>query len=238
VLLKQTADKKDTKQRVQKVYQMNNLKKKSCVLPVASVVCRQLFSGMLLLLCLLAVQTATAQPPIGVKLGMGWSTPVVTVASGGSGATYTPKNKDGIVLGLFTQLSLQAGWLFQPGVQYVSKGYGEHRVSSAYNYNFVINENLPYIEVPLNVLHASKPNGNGFLIGGGPAVGFLLERDYRYNGIKAMDVGVNLMMGYKVPVGFSLNLHYTYGLLDVSEKTAYVQALKNRFLALTVGYLF
>ena len=200
-------------------------------------VLRLLFCG-LAFLCFFARYKASAQPPVGVKIGMGWSAPAVTVGSGGYGDSWTPKSKYGIVLGLYTQFPLQTHWLLQPGVQYVSKGYGEIQVSSISNYDFVINENLPYIEVPLNVLYATGSNGNGFLIGGGPAVGFLLQRDYRYNGVKAVDVGVNLMIGYKIPIGFSLNLNYTHGLSNVSEQTNNVQEVKNRFLALTVGYLF
>lgn len=203
------------------------------------IISRCIMRSVLALVCLLGLQKAEAQPPIGIKLGAGRSMSAVGLRTG-TYETWTPKNKTGVVVGLFTHLPLRDGWLFQPGLQYVSKGYGEHyfRNGPDFYYDFVINARLPYIEAPLNVLYATRPDGNGFLLGGGPAVGFVQGQGRRYGGIKTIDAGVNLVAAYKVPIGFSVNLTYTYGLMNGSRQGYYVQKLKNRFLALTACYLF
>jgi hypothetical protein len=199
--------------------------KPTCASLLKAMAVQRLLLSVLVLLWLFAVPPASAQPPIGVKVGAGLATAAFETISNSYYTEVSAKSKVGLVLGVFTQFPVKGLWVFQPGVQYAFKGYRlYHR--SVYNPEFTSREVLPYLEAPLNFLHASRPNGNGFLIGGGPVVGLLVARGYRSS--NAVDVGLNLKTGYRVPVGFSLNLDYTYGLTN----------LKNRFLALTVGYLF
>jgi hypothetical protein len=193
-------------------------------LPAALVVQHLWFSASVLL-WLFSAPSATAQPPIGVKLGAGLATAHFETISNSYYAEVSAKSKVGLMFGVFTQLPVKSLWVFQPGVQYAFKGYRLYR-RSVDNFEFTSREVLPYLEAPLNFLHASRPNGTGFLIGGGPVVGLLVARGYRSS--NPVDVGLNLKTGYRIPVGFSLNLDYTYGFSN----------LKNRFLALTVGYLF
>ena len=93
-----------------------------------------------------------------------------------------------------------------------------------------------YFELPLNVLYKLPSNNSKYYLGGGlsPAI---KTKDYYYGGLtKEFDLGINLSAAFKVPIGFSINLNYTYGLLNVSGFGT--SEIKNRYLGLTAGYEF
>jgi hypothetical protein len=45
-------------------------------------------------------------------------------------------------------------------------------------------------------------------------------------------------MGYEIPIGFSLNLNYTHGLVNVSGVREYMPVFRNRSFGIAVGYTF
>jgi hypothetical protein len=195
-----------------------------------------LFCGFVVL-CLFTGNNVLAQSSIGIKLGMGISMPSVTVKTDRFD-NWSPENKYGIVFGMFAQVPLQGQWVFVPAAQFSSKGLKERHVSAMYNYNFTITKHFSYLDLPLNFVHSSKAKGNGFQIGGGPVVSFLLNDGYRSYPVKSLDFGVNGLLGYQTPIGFSVQLNYTFGVADVGENLSNVPHIRNRFLALSVGYLF
>lgn len=195
---------------------------------------RFLLSGSLFAFLLLLGKAVPAQPHIGIKIGYGLSMPGVTVNQNND--FWTPENKNGMVFGIFTQVPLQANWLFRPGLQFVSKGLREKSSNPSYSYSFP--NHFSYLELPLNFVRAARPAGNGFLIGGGPAIGLLLNRNHRAYPLKPLDFGASVLMGYQTEIGFSAALTYTHGFVNVSDNVDRVPMIKNRFAAFTLGYLF
>lgn len=182
-----------------------------------------------------------AQPHIGLKAGVGWSSPQLSFEPANPYGTSTADGgRAGIVLGLFTQLPLQAHWQFQPAFQLVHKGYNEkhtYQFGSSTD-SYTIGNSNTYFELPLNVVYASKTGGSGLQVGAGPVISFLSGRSYQAYGIKKLDAGVDVFVGYQTEIGFSAQLSYTHGFANAVEPGGGLSRLKNRFAAFTVGYLF
>lgn len=189
-----------------------------------------LFLFSLLLLSLKAIK---AQPPVGIRIGASTSHPSISYDPT-VGSRLTPVSRTGLVFGVYTEFPVSAAWLVQPALQIAAKGYRERQEGSLY----AAPAKFSYLEAPVNFIYSSQSGGIGFQAGGGPVISFLLERDYQTESLKTLDIGGNVLLGYKVPIGFSLHLQYTYGLLNASEGVSPLSGLKNRVLFLTAGYLF
>jgi hypothetical protein len=186
----------------------------------------------------LTMSTAGAQSSVGLKLGMGWSMPRVTYSSGSPyGSSSSSSGRNGIVAGIISQLPLGAGWWMKPSAQFTWKGFYE-AFTTYPGYGVRAGNTMNYLEVPLNVVYTSGVKGSGFQAGGGPVFSHLLNSNFRDYALKRTDIGINLLTGYQLPIGFSFNLSYTHGLGDVVKNRTNYSSLKNRFLALTVSYLF
>lgn len=185
----------------------------------------------------LFAMTTMAQPPVGVKLGLGLTTPTVSLMPNPYSTTSAETNT-GLLFGLFTQVSLPSNWILQPALQMAFKGFNERVESNSTTNSFTYSHTITYLELPLNLIHATKPKGRGFQIGAGPVVGLLLNRGAQLYPLKLADFGVDALIGYQTPIGFSISLSYTHGLVDVSENKTFLPEMKNRFAALSVGYLF
>jgi hypothetical protein len=194
------------------------------------------------LICYLAfsfflVTVAAAQPPVGVKLGLGLTAPAVSLMPN-SYSTSSAETNTGLLFGLFTQVSLPSNWILQPALQMAFKGFNERVGSNSTTNSFTYSHTITYLELPLNLVHATKPKGSGFQIGAGPVVGLLLNRGAQLYPLKLADFGVDALVGYQAPIGFSVSFSYTHGLVDISKNKAFLPEMKNRFAALSVGYLF
>lgn len=106
-----------------------------------------------------------------------------------------------------------------------------------------------YIEIPINFVYYI-PAGNGtVLLGAGPYAAYGVStrtkfQDYNESrsfdeaGMKAFDVGLNVMAGYKLANGFLVNAGYGLGLLNTSKETGSKYSNKNRVLSFGIGYQF
>ena len=98
-----------------------------------------------------------------------------------------------------------------------------------------------YLDIPLNILYQVKQANGKFLIGGGPLLGIFLK-NYRYYGYpyatKPVEIGLNAMVGYEIPIGFSLNLNYMQGLNNVNDNNTYFSKINNHYMGISIGYLF
>lgn len=189
----------------------------------------------LIAVLLLSVLLLNAQPRIGIQVGYGLSMSALTLAQEPNFPTSTT-SETGFVGGIFGQIPLKKNWVFRPVLQFVNKGYKERYSSQSYAYSTPVP--LRYFEVPLSFVYTTLPGRNGFLLGGGPTVSFSSDRDYQYRPVKSLDAGAHVLLGFQTPLGFSANLTYTHGFVNVSKFTDQVPVIKNRFAALTVGYLF
>lgn len=142
--------------------------------------------------------------------------------------------KAGAMGGVFAQIDAGKNTCFQPELLIVGKGMKEKYETYSYRNDFT------YIELPLNFLYKPVTSKGSFFIGGGPSPAYYIGENIFYGGqyyIKKFDLGINLLAGYEVPIGFSINLHYTHGLTNIS-RSAEVPVTKNRCIGLSVGYTF
>jgi hypothetical protein len=141
----------------------------------------------------------------------------------------------GVIGGGMGVIRINKKVVFQPEILIVGKGAKERRQ----DYDFV--KGLTYLELPLNLLYKPATTKGSFFIGGGPAPSFLIGDNIFYTGYESFnkfDFGVNVIMGYELPIGLSFNLQYTYGLLNISNDKSTLPVVKNRCFGLTAGYLF
>jgi hypothetical protein len=141
----------------------------------------------------------------------------------------------GIIGGGLVAIRLNKKVVFQPELLLVGKGVKEIRLG--YDYN----NRVTYIEMPLYLLFKPEGAKGSFFIGGGPAPSFFIGENIFYSGynyFNKFDLGLNVLAGYELPLGFSLNLQYTHGLLNVSKNESTLPIVKNRCFGLTAGYLF
>lgn len=107
------------------------------------------------------------------------------------------------------------------------------------------------IEVPVNLLYRTE----GFFVGLGPNFSYglsakskpetgddvdLYEEDPVSGNaaLKRFEVGVNGLMGYHFPGGFTLSANYTTGLSDISGEDGGDTKINTRMVGLSVGYTF
>ena len=174
---------------------------------------------------------------LGVKLGFGMSTisPDYTETNG---YTHEFKLTGGLRVGGYLQIMAGKKFIFQPEVLLVVKGASEspdYSNGSPYpvnSYPF----RTTYIEFPFNLLLRLPGSTGFFLLGGGPAPAFAINR-YRYAGTPGFDMGLNLLAGYQWALGFSVNLNFTKGFSTVQQNHG-EPGLKNSSVGLSAGYTF
>ena len=178
-------------------------------------------------------QTGTDKIRFGIKAGVAIASlkieydPAVTAGD--------HKSKGGALAGIFLQMLLGKTASFQPELLVIGKGTKEN------SQNYFYRTDLTYLELPLNLLYKKSTAKGSFFIGGGPAPSFYIGESVFYSGyqgFKKFDVGVNILAGYELPIGFSINLHYTHGLLNITYDRTNVPVIKNRCAGISVGYIF
>lgn len=184
---------------------------------------------------LIGKETENDKVRIGIKLGLAFSN--VQVEYGDNLNTEVEKNSShtGLISGFYLNMDLNKKLRFQPALLLISKGMNENHQS------FTIRKNLSYVEVQLNLLHQSNSAKGSFFIGGGLAPSYYTGETLFYSGnndLKKLDVGINFLTGYEIPIGFSLNLNYTHGLVNVSGVREYMPVFRNRSFGIAVGYTF
>ena len=143
--------------------------------------------------------------------------------------------KAGGMVGIFVRTPLNSNLYFQPELLMVGKG-----TKQAYQY-YESRSDFTYIELPLNLLFKSSKSRSAFFIGGGPAPSVLIGENifyYGYTSAQTFDLGINMLAGYELPIGFSVNLNYTHGLMNVAPDEENVPKIKNRSFGITIGYIF
>jgi hypothetical protein len=141
--------------------------------------------------------------------------------------------KLGFLAGIFMQTPLGKTVSFQPELLLIGKGVKSQYYSSR--------TSLTYLELPLNLLYKRSSAKGSFFIGGGPAPSIYVGESVFYSGyqgFKKFDFGLNILVGYELPIGFSINLHYTHGLINITYDKTNVPVVKNRCIGLSVGYTF
>ncbi|MEQ1798144.1 MAG: outer membrane beta-barrel protein [Lacibacter sp.] len=197
----------------------------------------------IILLCFFSSLTGFSQDKIsnvsfGIKTGMGMSNIRPSSYTDTSGDTYHFKTKTSVAGGLRLFVPIGKNIVFLPEMVLIIKGARESYNNTNYDYSYVSPVNLFYIEIPLNINYRIPTRSGQFLIGGGPmpAMKFLDTDGPMSTQVKSFDMGLNLISCYQFPIGFSVEVNYNLGLMNVSNRPE--RTLKNSGFCISVGYAF
>lgn len=166
----------------------------------------------------------------GIKTGIAFSNNDIAFID--TANTFSSSGKTGILLGVFLNKPIGRQFIFQPAILYVRKGYKVGSYSSIYK------NPIPYLEIPLNILYTLPSKNFKYYIGAGVSPAIKLNNYVFGDDIKDVDVGLNIIGGFMIPIGFSFNLGYTKGLQNVSKNNLYISKIQNSYFSVTVGYEF
>jgi hypothetical protein len=169
----------------------------------------------------------------------------------------------GLKFGGVVDVPLVGGLHFQPGLFLLPKGSETNTdildLGTAVITNKRSSIKLHTLEVPLNLVYNFNFKNGGALFGfAGPYLGYNLSGKEKYtfkvadkitaegtntkligndaNQLKAFDYGINVGLGYKLPMGLYFRAQYSYGLANLSNvKNTDVRSL---YLGVSVGYFF
>jgi len=202
-------------------------------------------SPLMTLMILLTAFGLSAQTSIGINAGASSSN--VTIKSGFLSAS--PTSKTGITVGIAVDAPFSSNFSFQPALNFVQKGY---RIKDETGKETV---NLNYLEVPMNFVYYTQKN-EGFFIGAGPSFAYGLSGRDKYNAtgmpgdnqkikfgsgadqVKAFELGVNGLAGYKLKGGLVISGNYNLGLSKINndDGSGDVGTVKNKYFSVKIGY--
>jgi hypothetical protein len=159
----------------------------------------------------------------GVRAGLAFSNSKIDPRDNYPGTA----GRTGLLGGGFVNFYLPKNFLLQPAVLFVRKG--------GRNYDAL---SVGYLEIPITLLYKMGADKGGIFFGGGlsPAFRTSPESYGYYENFKKFDLGINVSAGYMFPIGFSVNLGYSLGILDVSADETF--SMYNRYFGLAAGYEF
>lgn len=202
---------------------------------------------------ILAVNNADAQKTAyGIQGGAVLSNISCKTGTGSNNTGFLP----GFSAGVFTDFPLSSHLSFQPGINYTTKG-GRENINTI-NIIARVSTRMNYIEFPFSLVYHFRKNQSGFFAGAGISMAFALtgkiKYDYSTNDsayhdktemlkyglsetdhFKSLDLGINLMAGYRFRSGVIISITCYRGLADIST----VEGIKktNNYFALKAGFL-
>ncbi|HRO48317.1 porin family protein [Agriterribacter sp.] len=172
----------------------------------------------------------------------------------------------GFHAGINADLFISEGFYLQPGLLYSTKG------AERKNNNIEYTEHISYVELPVNLVFKPELGGGRLLLGAGPyaaygisgknktkANGTAVELDAKFKGkisaaeyattllnaayyVKPFDFGGNILVGYELNSGFSLQLNGQLGLSQINPEVDGVAADKSKWknigFGASLGYRF
>jgi hypothetical protein len=182
-----------------------------------------------------------AQTTFGIKAGL-QSTALNIAVDADDEDAVIGGNSTGFVFGGVADIKFSGNWSFQPQLLLAMKN-GSLETSSK--------TNILAIDIPLNVLYRT----NGFFVGVGPNLSYGLsgkakpfgggdDQDlYEEEGgdeaiFKRFEFGVNALMGYDFPGGFSLSANFTPGISDILNEDVENTKVHTRMFGINFGYMF
>jgi hypothetical protein len=216
----------------------------------------KIFTKLFIVILLFTISLESFAQSFGIRAGMNLSTVLCKDDDGTYSNNY--KMRPGFNVGAIALFPINKTFSFEPGLLLSTKGYKEKY--SEPGYEETENFNLLYIDVPLNV-KASFDVGSVKLFGMlGPYIGIGVSGKDKYKGtesgqsfsdsytvkwgsdadnddLKRLDFGATIGAGVDIK-SFQISISYDLGLANVSSFTDYGTKVKNRVLAISVGYFF
>ncbi len=191
------------------------------------------FSINFLLITIFITQFSFGQKTvIGIKAGIALSNATIRPAGMGTSVPKT-STRVGILGGVYLDVPSGKELIFRPGIEIVSKGTRQKDAYSSYDYPVI----FTFLDFPLNILYKKNYTNGHLIAGGGPVIGVPVRDYYSQYPLKT-EIGINGLIGYELPIGFSLNFNYNYGLSNASKDKQIISKISNRYLGITLGYSF
>lgn len=193
-----------------------------------------------ILLALISVatftQTSNAQIPIAVVAGVNLANATQKFA----GTSISSSSITGFHVGLMTEFTFGSKLSLMPGLLYSIKGT---KIS-----DFDATAKINYLEIPLNI--AYKLPVPGLFAYAGPYLGYALSGSSEISGvsdvmkigtddssdIKPTDLGLNIGLGYNLPMKLFIRAQYGIGFANIQPKGDADNMVKNKVFAISLGY--
>lgn len=212
----------------------------------SSIFCNAVSCFLLLCFCFFPFNHSYSQEPaskvsFGLKGGFGLAN-ISGSFTDENGATFSYSSKSSVFGGLRLFVPAGKNGLFIPEMVVMLKGAREKRSESAnppsgYYYDYNIPLSMFYVELPLNITYRKATKAGQFFAGGGPSPAINIIEEYLgHTPTKSFDLGINFLAGYQFPIGFSLELNYTHGLMNISSHRN--ANLKSSNLGFSLAYAF
>ncbi len=160
----------------------------------------------------------------------------------------------------------KTGLSFRPELNFIQKGftYDQTEFNGYFYYNLKNKTTTNYIELPLNVMYNLHLGSGKLFFGLGPNISFGLsgknkatasavgyedeeyKNDIKFDGkknaigddkhLKRVDFGGDILAGYQMGMGLSLNIGYTLGFNNIDPENNL--SWKNRSFCFKIGYMF
>ncbi|HEY4195762.1 MAG TPA: porin family protein [Mucilaginibacter sp.] len=186
-------------------------------------------------------QSATFGIKGGVNFGQLYSTFENTTGAASTGLLTTYS------IGVFADVKISDKVSIQPGFSYAGKGGNEKNGDS------VIKAKLFYLQFPVNAVYHVEIDPGEIYFGVGPYLGYGLSANVQVNDGKStqnrnvgfgggetkyqsLDAGFNGLVGIKFDNGLLVDVHYDFGLTNVSNISGINTT--NRVFGVSVGYAF
>lgn len=193
-----------------------------------------LFTCVLFLAFIFGAKAQISDVKLGAKAGLNLS-------------NFTTSEYDAITgfhIGALAEVFISEEFSIQPEILYSTQG-AEAKVDYA-DYSWEIN--IDYINIPVM---AKYYVAEGFSVQAGPQFGFLIKAEEKedFEGEKetfdikqylnSFDFGMNLGVGYELPMGVFFDVRYNLGLTKINkESDSEDDDLKNNVFQIGVGYKF
>lgn len=171
-----------------------------------------------------------------------------------AGESDNGSSKTGISVGVLVDIPAGKNFTFQPAVNFVQKGTQDKETSGGVTEKVKLTANC--IEVPLNFLYNTTGNTGTFFIGAGPSFAFALSGKWKFDDgtdsfsedvkfgndpdnddLKGLDVGANILAGYRFPNGLFFSAGYNAGLNNLYPGSSDIGTLKSNYFAVKIGFM-
>jgi len=189
------------------------------------------------------------------RLGITAGTAIANYHAKVDGNDESGNSKAGITIGVLANIPLGKSLSLQPALHYVQKGTKDEETFGGVTEKVKLN--IDCLEVPLNLLYNASGNSGTFFIGAGPSFGFNLSGKAHYDDgtdadsekieigndpdndfMKGLDIGANILAGYRFPNGLFFSAGYNRGFNNLFPGGNRDGTLNSSYFSIKLGWLF
>lgn len=174
----------------------------------------------------------------------------------GGGFSISGDDKFGLTFGTVVDIPMSGNFSIQPGLNFVQKGLVIKDASDP-SVTVKSTTTISMIELPVNFLYNSSGSSGHFFVGAGPSVAFGISGkgkttytdgtptetiDVKFGNtdqddMKSLDLGANLIAGYRLSSGLMFSFNYNLGLSNAVPKPADGESMKSHYFGLRLGWM-